>query len=366
MSEFTRQEKLDLMNDMFVHPQSFFAQQVYDQEKGTVFYPVREGRCTHEPKHRPRDCPDVREVVFNNRYLTEHLKGKKTYAPYQLKNGTVKWVCIDVDAYNTVTDDVVRTVVMDVAIVIRKFLGPKMCLVEQSGSKGFHIWIFFEEPAPVEKAFALGHKITSQIDPVPDLHLEVYPKQTSNRLFGNTVKLPLGIHQKTGTRCLFIRSDFEPYEDQWEAIASVGRVTLQWLDDNIEAAIFDRSTRHDRKGSTKHVPVCLANIMESGVSEGLRDEAAFRIACYLRDRGVSERMAGGSLNEWNSLNDPPLDDDTLALKLDSAYREEFQWFPCKNPMFDRYCSSTCSFFDKKVELRWKNNDEDPRGKISYE
>lgn len=359
------EEKIDLMQDLFVHPNSFFAKQAYIENIGVVFYPERTGTCQHTPKHRPRDCPDVREVPFSRRHMLEHLKGDSTYAPYQLsKEGTIKWVCIDIDGTSSIGQQALRSMVLELASLAHEQIGPKTFLVEQSGSKGYHIWFFFREPIHVERGFALGHMLTSQVEPIPGMTLEVYPKQTRNKLFGNTVKLPLGIHRKTGNRCWIVDAKFEPYENPWEQLQNVRRIPPSWIDKNVPVTQVEMK---DRDYTGKYaLPMCIAKILDEGASEGVRDEAAFRIACYLRDRGIPQKFAETMMHEWNEKNSPTLDDDQLLTKLESAYGEEYHWLPCGSPAFDPYCSSSCFFFESKVKKRWHNPTKDPRGIISYE
>src|SRR5690606_40182063 len=95
-SSMDTKQKLDLMMERFVHPNSKFAQQVYVAEDtkrpdgsvkraGTYFYPVRRGDCTHTPRHKTmKECPDCIDIPFTTKFLRQHLMGDKTFAPYQI------------------------------------------------------------------------------------------------------------------------------------------------------------------------------------------------------------------------------------------------------------------------------------------
>lgn len=371
-------QKLMLMMTRFVNPNSKFAEQVYFPEnytrsdgsvrkKGTYFFPVRSGSCTHIPKHKKlRDCPDCVELEFSRKHLRQHLSGAKTYAPYQLSDDNhVKWICLDVDSYDDIDDVLIRKATTDIVKEVNKLLGKGHCLVEKSGSKGYHIWLFFEEPVKADAAFSLGHMIKSEVTTVSEIIIEVFPKQTGNKLFGNTVKLPLGVHQKTGDRCFFVKGDFTTYEDQWEVLAGVKTVSQAWINDHIK--VIEKSTSSatpSGSGQKAYVPLCLTDIMRNGCGEGIRDEAAFRIACYYRDKDYPEYMAEAGLDEWNSRNQPPLEKDVLEVKIDSAYSSQYSWRPCHLPGLDPYCHSECTYFDRKVEQRWFKKDASPVGVIS--
>lgn len=368
-----RQQKLQTMMERFVHPNSDFAQQIYADgsrklKEGTYFFRVTQGECTHNPPHkRKKHCEDVVSVPFNEDYLAEHLKGQRTYAPYQIsKDGNVKWVCFDVDAYAESTTEEIQNVTKAVARSIQKTFGPNHCLVEESGSKGYHIWIFFTQPVDVGKAFALGHKLVQTIEKPDTINIEIYPKQQSNKVFGNTVKLPLGIHQKTNKRCVFVNARFEAHEDQWGKLKNVQAIEASWVSDNVEVEKQEPRPIQVATTATEYgpyTPLCLVDILRDGCQEGIRDEAAFREACYFRDKGIPQDLAYGLMQEWNKKNSPPLDQDDLVLKVEQAYISGYSWRPCHLPAFDHVCHSACQYFDKKKDMRWFS-DTSAIGKIS--
>jgi len=275
----------------------------------------------------------------------------------------VKWICLDLDSYSDVTEEEIQAKTLEVGKAVYKRLGAGSFLVEHSGSKGYHIWIFFTEAIDVGYAFALGHELTNGIPSDGKINIEVYPKQQSNKVFGNTVKIPLGVHQKTGNRCMFVKGDFTEHEDQWKVLSEVKTVDPEWVKKNVKKV--ETVSVDNRQGQyKKYTAACLTEIMEEGCSEGVRDEAAFRIASYFHDRDIPDYMAKDAMQSWNELNEPPLDEETLDLKIESAYRSSYPWRPCHLPVFDKHCHSSCVFFERKVEKRWFKKDESPVGKIS--
>jgi hypothetical protein len=104
--------------------------------------------------------------------------------------------------------------------------------------------------------------------------------------------------------------------------------------------------------------------MEQGCSEGMRDEAAFRIACYFREKEIPQKLAETSMDTWNRQNQPPLEDDDLNVKIESAYSADYPYRPCHLPAFDSSCHSACAFFERKVQNRWFSKDTSPIGVIS--
>ena len=368
-----RNDKVKLMMERFVHPNSSFAEQYYadgsgKMKQGTHYARRREGTCSHTPKHeRIRDCSDMVDVKFTEHHMFEHLSGKKTYAPYQIQDQRVKWLCLDVDAYEGASDEDIQQTVKNIAARVYKRFGPNSFLVENSGSKGYHVWLFFDEPLLVAYAFSLGHNLTNDI-PTPDsLNIEVYPKSVSPRGIGSTVKLPLGIHRKTNARCLFVNNNFQPYEDQWEKLAGVKLIASEEVRDTVTPV--EQSVRDELPKGVSHVPLCLVEIMTVGAAEGLRDDAAFRVACYLRDKGIPAALGYTLMEQWNNRNMPPLDEETLRLKHESGYDYDrnYSWRPCHLDTFDGHCLSSCVFYPRKVQIRWKDKPpEESIGEICRE
>lgn len=365
LSNWSTEQKLDLMWKRFVHDDAWFAKQRLLEEGDKphiAYFPVREGVCTHTPKHKRKNCPDVHKVVFNKQYLLDHLQAKATYAPYQVsRDDTVKWLCLDIDY-----GDQTASLAISLAREIYKMFGDKKSLIEFSGSKGHHVWVFFDEPIPAGYALSLGHALSQRVDIPEGGVIEIYPKQNSRKLLGSTVKLPLGIHQKTGNRCMFkepTKQGLVQYEDQWKALNDVIPLSSKMI---MERFAEFESERPKERINPEPAPACLLNIMENGISEGFRDEPTFKIACYLRAKGLPEDMALSSLQEWNQRNRDPLDEEQLETKVESAYSSDYSYLPCSSPLFDHACISTCPFYKHKERLRWRNKNKSSIGVLCKE
>lgn len=71
---------------------------------------------------------------------------------------------------------------------------PRRRLLEDSGQKGRHLWLFLERPVPAHVARGFGQALVRAHCPTDErLHLEVFPKQDrlDRKGLGNLVKLPL-------------------------------------------------------------------------------------------------------------------------------------------------------------------------------
>ncbi|MBM4001264.1 MAG: hypothetical protein FJ297_17310 [Planctomycetes bacterium] len=96
---------------------------------------------------------------------------------------------------------------------------------ENSGYKGRHYWVFLEEPEPAESLHLLGRLFlawqAAQLP--PGFHLEFFPKQPTlkGKGLGNLIKLPLGIHRRTGYRSQFLDDRGEWIDDPLGALRGV-------------------------------------------------------------------------------------------------------------------------------------------------
>ncbi len=133
--------------------------------------------------------------------IKKHLEGRATIGSFQIDNKTnkVKWICFDFDGD------------LDTELEKAKRLYSKLKdkgfspLIEFSGRRGYHIWLFLEETnAKDAKKFATDISKDAGVS-------DIYPKQEKIDLsgFGGQVKIPLGIHRASGKRSYFLNDDFE-------------------------------------------------------------------------------------------------------------------------------------------------------------
>jgi len=135
--------------------------------------------------------------------IKKHLKGEITLGTYALTpDNKVKWACVDID-----TDEhEVWKVYPEALIIYNCFIDfPRM--LEDSGRRGYHIWIFFSPRVSAEFAQLV---VKARINR-PDLNKhEVFPKQTTlseTRKYGNLVKIPFGKHLKSGRFSKILKID---------------------------------------------------------------------------------------------------------------------------------------------------------------
>lgn len=158
--------------------------------------------------------------------LLDHLRGKVTLGAYALdENSLAHWVCFDAD------EDEKWRQIKEMACNLSK--GHITGFLEPS-RRGGHFWLF----SPEIMGFT-ARQFAKQLLTEHDIkNVEIYPKQ--NQLVtgvGSFVRLPLGIHRKTGKRYSFVTLDGEPLaptiREQMAILASPTRVPQTFIDETI-------------------------------------------------------------------------------------------------------------------------------------
>lgn len=166
---------------------------------------------------------------MNETDVAEHFAGKKTLGIYVLRtDDTVKFAAYDVDVKKNAEGNQEQLLYECREAASRLF---KSLLaegftpyIEFSGNKGYHIWIFFESPVQAYRVKHVLEKISSGVKHSESVKVEIFPKQAqTNGGLGNLIKAPLGIHRKTGKRCVFLNEHFEVIEDQMAFLMEIQR-----------------------------------------------------------------------------------------------------------------------------------------------
>ncbi len=171
--------------------------------------------------------------------IRNHLLGTFTAGVYPIRlDGTATFFALDLDIEKHALQQ--ARVNPQYAEQLRDTLrieGPRLLsvlgdlgfapLFENSGYKGRHYWVLLAEPETADVLHLLGRLLLAWQTPLipAGLHLEFFPKQANvkGQGLGNLIKLPLGIHRRTGRRSQFLDDAGRPLSDPLAVLRSVGR-----------------------------------------------------------------------------------------------------------------------------------------------
>jgi hypothetical protein len=99
--------------------------------------------------------------------------------------------------------------------------------MEASGGYGWrcHLWTFYLESVSSAKVMMIYDHALRQANVFGKPYIERFPKQArAMNGYGNLVKVPFGIHRKTGKRSAFLDSSLQPLGDISEALDQIEEV----------------------------------------------------------------------------------------------------------------------------------------------
>ena len=246
---------------------------------------------------------------LNRGALLRHLQGEITLAVYPGREVT-KWMCIDVDSHDP-------GLIHDVIIAMGK-VGIKP-VIENSGNKGFHFWVFFRKPIANWKARKIGRAISEK-------H-EVFPKQ-DRVVFGKLgapIKLPLGGHLATNVRCRFVDRHLNAYPDQLGHLHTVVKHDGEMLWKRMGFEKQDHVEAEEHQDGPSTVKPCVKRIIREGVPAGSRNQAGYIIACECRRAGLPKSETRGVLRSWNLRDQPPLALEEIRAIVRSSYEKDYTY-----------------------------------------
>lgn len=136
-----------------------------------------------------------RKIKFHDDRITDHLMQKKTVG--LTVQEVTKFITFDIDygkknmrQANKAVESLIDELTENHGI------GLENILVSFSGSKGYHLEIFFDTPVKVSIAKSWHNKVVQAIGSTTD-KIEFRPSKQG-------IKLPLGIHKVTGKKCYLV------------------------------------------------------------------------------------------------------------------------------------------------------------------
>ncbi len=218
-----------------------------------------------------RKCEQVMEPLTEE-VLPRHFSGEDILGTYvQRNNLTVHYLVFDVDIskkilmqhpYGSEGFAAYKQKAAQYAGKLMKVLhdlGVRGYL-EDSGFRGYHVWIFFTEWIPVRfvKPFAecIQSRLPDECVKDTEINLEVFPNGQRIRQgkYGQSIKLPLGVHIRSGERSFFLDDDGNAVNDYKEFFAGLAKLALPAIRKILGTYMPEVDVAPQKKGSPNGKP----------------------------------------------------------------------------------------------------------------
>ena len=286
--------------------------------------------------HANKFC--VKEKI-NDKVIQEHLDGVNRIGIYPLFDNTfTNWIAIDIDKHEF-------NLARDYVLAAENYKLPTY--IERSKSKGYHVWMFFEEPVLALKARLVVEQILSDIN----LTCEVFPKQDATdefNPFGNFIFMPLFGECAKKDKTIFVNLQGKVALRSSDHLRKMKKVSKQAIDDIIEVndlkrkQIYAATEPKDNRQTIKKEPPCITKIKE-GVKRGHRNECSFRLAIFFKERGLGKEEVAMLIAKWNDKNEDPKDKNKqqtlkeLNRVVDSVFKGQYKSYGCDSAIIADYC-----------------------------
>ena len=100
---------------------------------------------------------------------------------------------------------------------------------EDSGFRGYHVWVFFDSWIPVRYINQFTDCVQKELGESSDgITVELFPNNARVRAgkHGQKIRLPLGVHIRTGNRSYFVDEAFHPVTDYKDYFSGIARYSL--------------------------------------------------------------------------------------------------------------------------------------------
>ena len=331
MSNLSTAEKIRLYKSFFTGLDSVYG--TYDLGTGTV---------------RQAKEPVTDEVIL------AHLKGIQPYGVYLLTGDKTKALAVDFDEDEPA---------LPIAFVAGAKRFGMFAYIERSKSKGFHAWLFFEEPVEAKKARAVARKILADMGKP---NTEIFPKQDclNNLSYGNFINAPLFGKLVPRGRTVFVEPG-EPVkvcDNQWEFLQRVQRIPAIRLDAIIQSCSLDinnaeaapKESEDTVQNTPEHsfgLPPCIRRILSEGVTFDQRI-CTFRLAINLKKAGLPLDITIATLAVWALKNSPKdgkriITEKEIASQAEYAYQKDYRGCGCEEAVIASFCDNNCPLASRK-------------------
>lgn len=287
----------------------------------TDVYSVQKVNGDHRAVYKPL-TPEV---------LEQHLAGETIGAYPADGDATCRVGCLDFDLGprgTTILREDVEPKAREIHARIAKALeslglDPQAFVMESSGQRGLHGWMFFDPATPQAAAFHFMRLLGSLTGAG-----ESFPKQAgkTRKGLGNPVKLPLGVHRQSGQRSCLLGPDGTPDTRPLGVIlADVPALSPETIMRADYLPLPRVGTERDEKPAGEDWLVGWVLEALRGVKQGDgrgRQRTANRLAGYFLAKGLSPAHIWEIVLLWKAARtDPPLSDDEALRAYANALRD---------------------------------------------
>jgi hypothetical protein len=280
-----------------------------------------------------------------DKVILDHLLGRKPYGVFLLAGNKIRAIAVDFDTHDKLPPyNFVKQA---------KHYG-LTAYIETSKSKGYHVWIFFDEKGVL--AFKARLVVRNILDDIEEPDTEVFPKQDvldSHVSYGNFLNAPLFGAAPKGKTVFVNPKTFQPYSNQWDFLETVKRHSESALNDIIELNNLSTKQKDEpkrpktqTKGQNSYsLPPCARIILEDGVSQYQR-VSCFRLAVHLKTTGIPEDIAKVVLKVWASKNQPKhgkrtITETEIVAQVSYAYSKNYRGYGCGSEAIAPFCDPNC-------------------------
>lgn len=264
-----------------------FIEQIFDKQKGIIRYTERKRKLSEG-------------------MLLRHIKGEKTVGTFY-ENEKTKFLCFDVDSRDP------RNMTRLCQALLDSGVNRNDIHLENSGAKGWHVWLFFEHPFPINTIVDFAKYVLDQMWDGRE-SIELRPAKVG----GLGIKLPLGIQKKTNKRTEFVDFNLVPIADQYEYFLSIQPIRNtemeQILQDADEMTIAEANYEPSNCRIHQQVVIPLAKefgtvksfaekLIQYGIGKWMtetkrRHYYQFYVILYYKWRGLPKEEIIKSVTEW--------------------------------------------------------------------
>jgi hypothetical protein len=226
---------------------------------------------------------------LNDGLLKRHLNGARTYGVFS-GGWWAKFLTFDVDFES---HDLARWATQKLVFVLTDTFNIRSddIHVSFSGGKGYHVDLFFNRPVLVSDLRNFYLSVVAEVGTIEGGNIEFRPTWQQG------VKLPLGVHQKTGARCWFVdRVTLEPIET-FDYLLDIEPMDASIITDNDFGLTAEQAAEFEHVARTVDPTITAVNvsdalqrarrILEAGqlVESGTRHKTTVILAAFFNSQG---------------------------------------------------------------------------------